>query len=190
MAARAESDRFVMKDAPGQASIGFAKHYRNEIGLIVAVLVVVGFTLLFNQDYLQQPRRNLQDILHQTSLLGIFSLGAAIVIIAGGIDLSSGSVIVFCGSICGLVMLVLAPSGENGLPDASDVGLAVVSVAIVATLLVGFMVGTLHAWLITVIHLPPFVATLASLVGLRSLAKILNQAITAQLGNQVTKSEG
>ncbi len=170
-----------------QVSLSFAKRYRNELGLVLAVLAVIGVTLLFNDDYLRQPGRNLQDILHQTALLGIFALGAAIVIISGGIDLSSGSVIVFSGSVCGLVMLWLAPLGDNGVPDASDVGLPVVMLAIVAALLVGLMVGTLHAWLITVVNLPPFVATLASLVGLRSLAKILNQAVTAELGNQVTK---
>jgi ribose/xylose/arabinose/galactoside ABC-type transport system permease subunit len=114
--------------------------------------------------------------------LGIFALGAAIVIISGGIDLSSGSVIVFAGSTCGLVMMVLAPTGSDGLPDATNVGLPIVVLAIGAAVGVGLMVGTVHAWLITVIRLPPFVATLASLVGLRSLAKILNQAVTSQLG--------
>lgn len=166
---------------------GFARRYRNEFGLVVAILAVILVTLLFNTDYLQQPGRNLQDILHQTSLLGIFSLGAAIVIISGGIDLSSGSVIVFAGSTCGLVMLALAPLGDGSMRDASDVGIWVVSIAIAAALFVGLLVGTMHAWLITVVKLPPFVATLASLVGLRSLAKILNQAVTAELGNQVTK---
>lgn len=134
-----------------------------------------------------RPMRNAQDILRETSLLGIFALGAAIVIISGGIDLSSGSMIVFSGSICGLVMLLLAPIGEDNMRDARDVGIVAVSIAICATLMVGLMVGTMHAWLITVIRLPPFVATLASLVGLRSLAKIMNQAVTAQLGAQVTK---
>ena len=58
--------------------------------------------------------------------------------------------------------------------------------AIFVALVVGFMIGTLHAWLITVVRLPPFVATLASLVGLRSLAKILNPAVTRFLGSQMT----
>jgi ribose/xylose/arabinose/galactoside ABC-type transport system permease subunit len=49
------------------------------------------------------------------------------------------------------------------------------------------LIGTLHAWLITVVGLPPFVATLASLVGLRSLAKVLNQEVTRALGNQSIK---
>ena len=73
-------------------------------------------SLIFNQDYLEEPGRNLRDILRQTALLGIFALGAAIVIIAGGIDLSSGSTIVFSGSICGLVMLVLAPTEVTVCP--------------------------------------------------------------------------
>ncbi len=161
--------------------------YRNEVGLIVAIAVVIGITLMFNRDYLDNPGRNLQDILHQTALLGIFSLGAAIVIISGGIDLSSGSVIVFSGSVCGLVMLALAPLGVDQLPDTQHVGAMVVTLAIAAAILAGAMIGTLHTWLITVVKLPPFVATLASLVGLRSLAKILNQAVTAEIGNQVTK---
>lgn len=162
--------------------MGFAGKYRNEFGLLVGIAAVVAVTLIFNRDYIAEPMRNLKDILHQTALLGIFALGASIVIIAGGIDLSSGSVIVFAGSICGLVMLVLAPTGNDGLPDATNVGLPIVVLAIGAAIMVGLMVGTVHAWLITVIRLPPFVATLASLVGLRSLAKILNQAVTAQLG--------
>ena len=48
-------------------------------------------------------------------------------------------------------------------------------------MVVGFLVGTLHAWLITVVGLPPFVATLASLVGLRSLARVMVQEVTTAL---------
>lgn len=169
------------------AAIGFARRYRNELGLVFAILAVIGVTLLFNQDYLQNPELNIKDILHQTALLGIFSLGAAIVIISGGIDLSSGSVIVFSGSVCALVMMLLAPLGDSGGPDTKDVGLSAVVLACTSAVLVGVLVGTVHTWLITVVKLPPFVATLASLVGLRSLAKVLNQAVTAELGTQVTK---
>ena len=207
------------QSAANTGALSVATRYRNELGLVVAILAIVLVAMLFSnrvrrayledlragRDYLLhtyltvrgdeaaaaeitvRPMRNTQDILRETSLLGIFALGAAIVIIAGGIDLSSGSMIVFSGSICGLVMLALAPIGEDNMRDARDVGLGVVCLAINISLLAGLMVGTMHAWLITVIRLPPFVATLASLVGLRSLAKIMNQAVTAQLGNQVTK---
>jgi ribose/xylose/arabinose/galactoside ABC-type transport system permease subunit len=46
-------------------------------------------------------------------------------------------------------------------------------------LIVGLLIGSLHAWLITVIGLPPFVATLATLVGLRSFARALCENVTA-----------
>lgn len=167
--------------------MGFTAKYRNELGLIIAIVAVIAFTLIFDQSYLEQPAINITTILHQTALLGVFALGAAIVIIAGGIDLSSGSVIVFCGSVCGLVMMACAPVSDSGVPDVTDIGWGTVALAIFVTLLVGLMIGTVHTWLITVIHLPPFVATLASLVGLRSLAKVLNPAISKLLGSEVTK---
>ena len=166
--------------------MGFGSKYRNEIGLLAAILGVIGFTLLNDRAYLELPLPNLINILHQTALLGIFALGAAIVIIAGGIDLSSGSVIVFSGSICALVMNACAPSGADGTPLLDNIGWEVVVLAISATLIVGFMIGTLHTWLINVIRVPPFVATLASLVGLRSLAKVLNPALTGLFGKSFT----
>ncbi|HUS39369.1 MAG TPA: hypothetical protein VMX74_07965, partial [Pirellulales bacterium] len=169
--------------------MGFASKYRNELGLLVAIVGVIGFTLIFNQAYLTSPALNVKNILHQTALLGIFALGAAIVIIVGGIDLSSGSVIVFSASICALVLMACAPVDPGtGVPDIGKIaGWSPVLLAIGVTLLVGLMIGTLHTWLITVVRLPPFVATLASLVGLRSFAKVLNPAVTKVLGSEVTK---
>ena len=162
------------------------RKYRNELGLLAAIGLVFCFTLIFNQDYFTDPGRNLRNILHQTALLGIFSLGAAIVIIAGGIDLSSGSVIVFAASIYGLVLMACAPLvGVTTLtPDVRQVAGWAVLLAIAAALLSGFLVGTLHTWLITVVRMPPFVATLASLVGLRSLVKVLNPAVSEALGSR------
>jgi ribose/xylose/arabinose/galactoside ABC-type transport system permease subunit len=61
------------------------------------------------------------------------------------------------------------------------VGLGVVAVAIAGTLAVGFLIGSLHAWLITVVRLPPFVATLATLVGLRSLGRAVLENVTASV---------
>ena len=169
--------------------MGFAAKYRNELGLLIAIVCVIGFTLIFNQAYLNAPALNAKNILHQTALLGIFSLGAAIVIIVGGIDLSSGSVIVFSASCCALVLMACAPvDPATGIPQTDQImGWSPVLLAVGVTLLVGLMIGTLHTWLITVVQLPPFVATLASLVGLRSFAKVLNPAVSKLLGSEVTK---
>lgn len=158
-----------------------AGQHSNELGLLVAILAVVAATTIFSDAYREKPLQNAQEILRQTSLLGVFALGAAIVIISGGIDLSSGSVIAFSGAICASIMLALAPHDASGAPDTSNLGLGLISIAIAGTLLIGFLIGSLHAWLITVVGLPPFVATLASLVGLRSLARVMVQEVTTAL---------
>src|SRR5580698_7113466 len=83
---------------------------RHEPSLIVAILVVVGLTSILDtqHNYFNDPWTSCVQIARQTSLLGIFSLGSAFVIIAGGIDLSSGSVICFSGTTCATLLLILA----------------------------------------------------------------------------------
>lgn len=144
------------------------------LGSILAVLVLTSL-LDSNHTYLNNPRLSAVDIARQTAYLGIFALGAAVVIISGGIDLSSGSMIAFSGTICASLMVWLAP---EAMQEARPVGLGVITLAILGTLFVGFLVGTLHAWLITIIGLPPFIATLATLVGLRSLSRAICENVT------------
>ncbi len=163
-----------------RAALGDRSFLRsNELGLIVAIGVVVLVTVLVDpqKTYLNNPLESAKDILRQTTMLGIFALGSAVVIISGGIDLSCGSVIAFSGTICASLLLLLAPEAVSS-PKPPDVGWWNISLAIAGTLIVGFMIGSLHAWLITVVKLPPFVATLASLVGLRSLARAIIPRIT------------
>jgi len=150
---------------------------RHESVLLLAIFFVIGLTTLVDpqHSYWNDPRGSAIDILRQTALLGIFSLGAAIVIISGGIDLSAGSMIAFSGSVCATILLLLAP---EAMESAEPLGLGVISCAIVGTLIVGFLIGSLHAWLVTSVGLPPFVATLASLVGLRSLGRALVEYVT------------
>ena len=160
------------------------RRHRNELGLLLAVLAVVGMTALMDDSYVQKPGQNATEILRQTALLGIFSLGAATVIISGGIDLSSGSVIAFSGAICTSIIIALAPLDEFGNPVTTDLNGWILCAAVLGTLVVALLVGSFHAWLITVVGLPPFVATLASLVGLRSLARVLVHDVTAAITTQ------
>lgn len=167
----------------------WARDYRNELGLILAIVVVVGLTAALNDSYRLKPIPNAKEILRQTSLLGIFALGAAIVIISGGIDLSAGSVIAFSASVCGAILLALAPVDSSGSPQLNDLSGGIYAIAIGGTLVTGLLIGTLHTWLITVVGLPPFVATLASLVGLRSLAKVFVQSVTGSLTRTGTTTQ-
>ncbi len=163
--------------APERPSARLARF--NELALIVAILVVVAITATIdsNHSYLTQPLTSFRDIARNVALLGIFVVGSAVVIIAGGIDLSAGSVIAFSGTVCASTMMLLAP---ETMINMRPVGPLVATCGVLAAVASGFLIGSLHAWLITAVRLPPFVATLATLVGLRSFARALCGYITAK----------
>jgi ribose/xylose/arabinose/galactoside ABC-type transport system permease subunit len=154
-----------------------------EFKLVLAWLVVVVATAFFdsNHTYLTDPMGSSELIIRNTVLLGFFALGSAIIIISGGIDLSSGSVIALSATVFGSLLILLDP---NGFRDGALSRTAVVF-AMAGTIVVGAMIGTLHAWLITRIGLPPFIATLATLVGLRSFGRGLAPTITTGGKSQI-----
>ena len=152
---------------------------RHELALLaatVAVFVVTGW-LDPNHTYFANWAESRDIILRNTALLGIIALGAAVVIIAGGIDLSAGSMVACSATTCALVLALCSAPDDRRLVTVGPGGIAL---AVGAALLSGLLVGTLHAWLITAIRLPPFVATLATLVGLRSFARALCLFVTRQ----------
>ncbi len=147
-----------------------------EFKLILAWLAVVVATTLLDpgHTYWHNPGASAELIIRNTVLLGFFALGSAVIIISGGIDLSSGSVIAMSATVFGSLLIVLDPEGFR----EGHLATSAVIIAVIGTLLSGVMVGTLHAWLITCVGLPPFIATLATLVGLRSFSRGLTQAVT------------
>lgn len=147
-----------------------------EFKLVCAWLAVIAITSWIdpNRTYLNSPGVSSEMILRQAVILGFFALGSAIIIISGGIDLSSGSMIALSATIFGCLMMILDPEGfEEG-----KIKTWVVIVSAGGSILTGFMVGTLHAWMITSIGLPPFIATLGTLVGLRSFSRVLVNYLT------------
>jgi ribose/xylose/arabinose/galactoside ABC-type transport system permease subunit len=150
----------------------------------IAVVVVTGF-LDPNATYFTDVNGSLELILRQTVLLGLFALGSAIIIISGGIDLSCGSVIALSGTVFAAFMMFIDPMGvrEQHVSTVAVIGAAV------AALLSGVIVGTFHAWLITRVGLPPFVATLATLVGLRSLSRVMMTRLTTWFYEGTTRSQ-
>jgi ribose/xylose/arabinose/galactoside ABC-type transport system permease subunit len=147
-----------------------------EAKLLLAWIAVVAATILLdtNRTYLNAPSLSAVMILRNTVLLGFFAIGAAVVIMSGGIDLSSGSMIALSATTFGAILMLVDPEGFA----AGSVSKTAVVLALAGALASGCIVGTLHAWLITAVGLPPFVATLASLVGLRSIARGVTLAVT------------
>lgn len=160
--------------------VRFLRQHRTEFSLIVAIVVVILLATWIDpkHTYFRAPSDNAQAILLYSAQLGILALGAAVVIISGGIDLSAGSMIAFSGTVFASIAYALAPVDARGTPIMTDLPRWILAASFAGTMGAAFMVGSLHAWLITVVRLPPFVATLASLVGLRSLSRVVMQDVT------------
>ncbi len=96
-----------------------------------------------------------------SSIYGIAAIGAAIVIISGGIDLSPGAVIALTSVVTGYFFV------EAGWPLGPSA---------VAGLLTGVAAGLLSSWLIVRMHLPPFIATLGVMGIWRGAGFIITEA--------------
>lgn len=140
-----------------------------EFGLAVGIGLVLALIYFLDQRKGFFERDNLITITHNVALYGVMALGATIVIIAGGIDLSVGAVAALASVLSGKMV-------TEWLPGAgADPPIWVVAVAVGVTLLVGLLIGLLHAFLVNRVGLPPFIATLATMAGLRSLAQVISQ---------------
>ncbi|MDX2036583.1 MAG: ABC transporter permease [Isosphaeraceae bacterium] len=143
-----------------------------ETGLFIGILVILGAI------YFLEPRHSffsiysIRTLVHNTALFGVLALGAAVVIIAGGIDLSIGAVVALSAVVTAKLLTEWLP----GLPAKAGDPIAphLVAVAVFAALALGLAIGLLHALMINVFRLPPFIATLATMAGLRSVAILVS----------------
>lgn len=110
---------------------------------------------------------NLETIARQTAITGMAALGAALVIIAGGIDLSVGSVVALA-----TVVVAWALTHGSGPLMAGLAGVAA-----------GFAAGLLNGLVVTRLKVVPFIVTLGTMLLVRGLAKGLagEQKIDAPL---------
>jgi len=142
-----------------------------EFGLALANLIAWGIILALDPQHNFASLDSARLLLREGVLLGILAIGAAIVIIAGGIDLSVGSVIAFTGVVCALLLRAF---GGESLAAHQALPFWILLTSILLTLVTGLLVGAFHTLLVVKLDLPPFIATLGTLAGLRSLAKVLS----------------
>ena len=142
-----------------------------EAGILMVLLgLALAFELLgwifVRQSFLLNEQRLLVMIL-QVAVIGIIAVGVTQVIITGGIDLSSGSVV----AVTAMVAASLAQSSDAVTavyPSLTDLP---VLVPVLAGLAVGAATGFLNGTLIAWTSIPPFIATLGVMVSARGIAK-------------------
>jgi ribose transport system permease protein len=121
-----------------------------------ALIVVVALGLIFHADSAFYKWGTHRDMLRAVSVYGILACGMTIVIIAGGIDLSVGSVLALTAVIFSLVSIHWQ---WGAVP------------AIILCIIAGTCCGALSGFLIGKFKIQPFIATLAMMVFARGLAK-------------------
>jgi len=141
--------------------------------LLLAIFAVLAGIYLKEWDRPSFFRwENASNVAHTIAMLGVLAIGAAIIIITGGIDLSVGSVVALSAVVAAKLMTEWLP---GSMPSSEgQVSNGVIAAAVALTLLMGVGIGLLHAFFITIFRLPPFIATLATMAGLRSLATVLS----------------
>lgn len=132
---------------------------------ISIVFEVLGW-ITQGQSFLGNTQR-LSIMILQVSVVGIIAIGVTQVIISGGIDLSSGSVV---GASAMLAMSLAQAAGYERAVFPQLTGLPVI-VPVLAGLALGTLVGVINGALIAYTRIPPFIATLGTMVTARGFAK-------------------
>ena len=116
------------------------------LAVLVLVLAVSAFT--FDRFF---TFRNLENVVAQSSFLGLIAVGMTFVIISKGIDLSVGSLLALGGVLAAFSVQVAWP------------------LAVIVPVLVCGAIGLLNGFLIAKAKMAPFIVTLAALLGVRGL---------------------
>jgi len=159
-------DPSARKTAPAAA-----RRLPPEAGMLLVLLALaLAFELLgwmlVGQSFLFNGQRLIVMIL-QVSVIGIIAIGVTQVIITGGIDLSSGSVV----ALTAMVAASLAQSSDALRPVYPTLVDLPVVVPVLAGLAVGALAGLVNGSLIATTGIPPFIATLGVMVTARGFAK-------------------
>jgi putative multiple sugar transport system permease protein len=132
-----------------------------ESGIYVAFALIVVLFSVLTGGVLLEPQ-NISNIIVQNSYVLILAIGMMLIIIAGHIDLSIGSVVALCGGIAAVLMVNLH------MPWVP---------ALLITLVAGAAIGAAQGYWVAYFGIPAFIVTLAGMLVFRALTLTV-------LGNQ------
>jgi len=121
-------------------------------GIVIAFLAIVVLFAALNPNFLSPT--NLTNIVLQYSYILILAIGMVMIIVAGQIDLSVGSVVALTGAVSAVVVI------RQGMPWY---------VGVLAALVVGLLVGVWQGFWVAYVGIPGFIVTLAGMLLFRGL---------------------
>lgn len=140
--------------------------------VIIAIAILAAAVSLTSPYFLSVT--NFYNITRNSAFIAINALGATVVIIAAGIDLSIGSIMGLVGICSGLTLAAGAPW----------------YVAVAVGFMAGGLVGGINGVLVAYVGLPPFVVTLGMLSAARSAAIVLSgERVVSDFGRDASRFE-
>jgi putative multiple sugar transport system permease protein len=128
-----------------------------QYGILAALAVIVVLFQILTDGRLLYPG-NVANLIQQNAYVLILAIGMVIVIIAGHIDLSVGSVVATVGAVAALAMT------SWGLPWGA---------AVVLSLIIGALIGAWQGFWVAFVGIPAFIVTLAGMLIFRGVALVL-----------------
>lgn len=142
--------------SPPSIASYLAGHLR-EYGMLAALVVIMTLFQVLTDGIVMRPA-NLTNIFLQNSYIIIMALGMLMVIVAGHIDLSVGSVVGFTGALAAVMSVTFK------LPTAAVIPLC---------LLAGLLIGAAQGYWVAYWKIPSFIVTLAGMLVFRGLTLVL-----------------
>jgi putative multiple sugar transport system permease protein len=144
---------------PAKQYTGFLKANFREYGMLLSLVAIMAFFEVMTDGTLMKPL-NLTNLLLQNSYIVIMALGMLLVIVAGHIDLSVGSVVGFVGALAAVLMVNYE---WHYVP------------ATLLCLVVGAVIGGAQGYFIAFFKIPSFIVTLAGMLVFKGLSLALLQ---------------
>lgn len=130
-----------------------------EYGMLIALIVIMLFFQVVTNGILMKPV-NITNLVLQNSYIIVMALGMLLIIVAGWIDLSVGSVAAFVGAIAAVLMVKY---DFNWM------------VTILICLLIGALIGAWQGYWVAYVKIPAFIVTLAGMLIFRGLTLVILQ---------------
>ncbi|MEJ8821762.1 multiple monosaccharide ABC transporter permease [Variovorax humicola] len=142
---------------------GFIKNNLREYGMLISLVAIMVLFQVLTDGTLMRPL-NLTNLLLQNSYIVIMALGMLLVIVAGHIDLSVGSV---CGFIGALAAVLMVQFDWHFIPTT------------IVCLVAGGAIGAAQGWFVAYFRIPSFIVTLAGMLVFKglSLALLAGQSV-------------
>ncbi len=152
------------------------------LGIIIFLLILYG--VLLASDPGARTYANHVNVGGRIGLLGILTLAAALVIVTGSIDLSLGSTVALCATVCSLMLV--RDTWKLGFTEVSMPDPYVrLAIAIPAVLCLGMLIGLVNGLLVTYLRVQAFIVTLCGMFIYRGVARWLTGERTSGLPDEL-----